>query len=257
MTDYQLKRQLAKIAKNLVGLDKRMSIMERVAQAKYTSITDGSMTYYDTDGNATVTIGKQPDGTYTTVDTNGPELPAPSTPILAPRTGTLTITWDGLDANGVAGWSPIFDHVEVHLSTTPAFTPTDTTEIVTFRSLKGEAATFALDANTYYVKFVAVNTSRVESAPSEEVSATTVDPAVLNGAITYFEDEPPLGLDENDEGALWFDTNNGNMLSRWDGTAWVSFTLGEDALDTSIRSTLKLQLKAKHDLTIRQHNQLA
>ena len=234
MTDYQLKRQLAKIAKNLVGLDKRMSIMERVAQAKYTSITDGSMTYYDTDGNATVTIGKQPDGTYTTVDTNGPELPAPSTPILAPRTGTLTITWDGLDANGVAGWSPIFDHVEVHLSTTPAFTPTDTTEIVTFRSLKGEAATFALDANTYYVKFVAVNTSRVESAPSEEVSATTVDPAVLNGAITYFEDEPPLGLDENDEGALWFDTNNGNMLSRWDGTAWVSFTLGEDALDTSI-----------------------
>lgn len=32
-------------------------------------------------------------------------------------------------------------------------------------------------------------------------------------------------------GDVWFDTGNDNKINRWDGTRWVAFTLGDDALD--------------------------
>lgn len=31
-------------------------------------------------------------------------------------------------------------------------------------------------------------------------------------------------------GDIWFDTSNDNQINRWDGSAWVAFTLGDDAL---------------------------
>ena len=33
-------------------------------------------------------------------------------------------------------------------------------------------------------------------------------------------------------GDVWFDTGNDNQINRWDGTRWVAFTLGDDALDS-------------------------
>lgn len=33
-------------------------------------------------------------------------------------------------------------------------------------------------------------------------------------------------------GDVWFDTENDNKINRWDGTRWVAFTLGDDALDS-------------------------
>lgn len=33
-------------------------------------------------------------------------------------------------------------------------------------------------------------------------------------------------------GDVWFDTGNDNKINRWDGTRWVAFTLGDDALDS-------------------------
>lgn len=33
-------------------------------------------------------------------------------------------------------------------------------------------------------------------------------------------------------GDIWFDTANDNKINRWDGSAWVAFTLGDDALES-------------------------
>ena len=226
MNDSQnLRRQLSKIAKNLVGHEKRLSVVERTAQAKYVSITDGSTTYYDNDGNPVVVVGKQPDGVYTTQDQNGPALLSPSAAVCTSEPGVLNITWDGLDQYDGALWPSHFKHVEVHVFIAPGYTPTDSTQVATFNSVKGGTITLALAPTTYYVKLVAVNTSGVESAPSVEVSqdvAQVPDP----GIKAFRQDEPPTGLGLDDFGSIWYDTNDDNKQYFWDGAEWVPNTDG-------------------------------
>jgi hypothetical protein len=203
-------------------VEKSIRDLQRAPRLSNASMHDQPLLVYDSELVPRQTVGKQPDGTFTTVDVNGPPPPVPSAPLIEERAGTLVVTWDGAFADGTtppADW----DHVEVHVSTTPGYTPTDDTEVFTFHSIKGGSVTLALDPIAHYIVLQAVNTSRVESLPTAEVEGTP-DPAATGagGVQTYYEDEAPIGLDTGDEGALWFDTNDSNHQYRWSGTAWVS-----------------------------------
>jgi hypothetical protein len=208
----------------LADLNKRVQNLERAPRLANASIEGQPLPIYDGDQVLRQTIGQQPDGTYTLVDVNGPPPPVPSAPTIEARPGTLVVTWDGRfadDAPPPADW----DHVEVHVSTVSGYTPTDETEVITFHSLKGGSVTLALDPVAQYVVLQAVSTSLTESAPTAEVPGTPLPPATGEGGIkTYFEDEQPVGLDVDDDGSLWYDTNDGNKPYRWNGgtLVWIS-----------------------------------
>lgn len=66
---------------------------------------------------------------------------------------------------------------------------------------------------------------------------TDLDSAIENSLVrpqTFFSDEPPVSTEERDLqiGDVWHDTNDGNKQYRWDGVAWVTFSV--DIPDFSI-----------------------
>jgi hypothetical protein len=65
---------------------------------------------------------------------------------------------------------------------------------------------------------------------SDSVAAYVQETAIPGNSIYYTTTAPP-GSDFI-EGDLWFDSDNDFALSRWDGTAWVSFGLGTAAFST-------------------------
>jgi hypothetical protein len=231
-----------KLADDLAELARKVEALERAPRLANASIEGYPLTVNDETGQTRQTIGLQPDGTYTTTDVNGPPPPVPSLPTLEARPGTLVVTWDGKFLGDVAAPAD-WDHVEVHVSDVSGYTPTDTTQVATFNTLKGGSVTLALDPVAQYVVLQAVSTSRAESVPTPEVPGTPL-PATTDGGIkTYYEDSPPLGLDATDDGSLWFDTNDGNHPYRWDGSTlqWLTVRDGSIAAASAAASTAQTQ----------------
>lgn len=228
---------LKKIARDLARIDKRVNIIERASQSKFRSVSGGSTYYYDTDGNVRQVLGAQEDGTYTVTDVNGPPPDqAPSAPILETRDATLIVTWDGKMANGSTLWPADFSHVEVHVSTEDNFAVSDDTEISSLHGKIGESVSISLVGSTeYYVRLAAVNTSGNRSAASADVSVIVED--IETGIKTFRQDDAPTGLDSDNYGYLWYDTNDGNKLYFWDGVAWVETTDASVAEASTLAST--------------------
>lgn len=163
----------SQLAATLEDVLRRLEGVERSSGLRYSSLENGSIPVYDSDGALRQQIGKQWDGSYTVVDHNGPPPPVPSTPVLSPALGGLNVTWDGTFADG----SPLptdFKYVEVHVATAPQFTPTDETQrAAPWTSAKGGQYLIPdlAPETLYFVKFVAVNTSLKESAPSNFASS--------------------------------------------------------------------------------------
>lgn len=61
--------------------------------------------------------------------------------------------------------------------------------------------------------------------------------ATANGKNKIFRQssQPTSGMADGD---IWFDTSNDNKISRYNGSSWVAFTLGDDALDSLSASKL-------------------
>lgn len=241
-----------RIAEILAGYERRLQNLERGPRLANASIHNQAIPIYDAALELRQTWGLQPDGTFALVDTNGPPPPVPTLPTLEARPGTLVVTWDGKfleDAAAPADWS----HVEVHVSTVSGYTPTDENQVTTFTTLKGGSVTLALDAVPQYVVLQAVSKSLTESAPTVEVAGTPLPPASGEGGVqTFLEDEPPVGLDADDDGALWYDTNDGNHPHRWNGgtLAWVSIRDGSIA--TASAAAASAQTQANSALTAAQ-----
>lgn len=70
-------------------------------------------------------------------------------------------------------------------------------------------------------------TNNVLSTPVIETISTAQATADGKNAI-YYQDDAPSGSSLA-TGDLWFDSNNGYALSKWNGTAWESFGLGNAA----------------------------
>jgi hypothetical protein len=223
------------LAQRLAELEERLRNVERGSRLSNASMHGAPLLVYSPDDPETVRqiIGTQADGTITTVDVNAPAPPMPSVPTVEAHPGVLVITWDGTFSGGAIAPADL-DHIEVHVSTLTGYETSDATEVITIHSLKGGSVTLALDAVPQYVRLQAVNTSRVESAATPEVAATPTAPVLTGGIKTYYEAEAPIGLDADDNGSLWFDTDNGNLMYRWDGVGleWVAVPIGPAAITT-------------------------
>ena len=98
MTDPMLR----KLARQLVTVDKRVRDLETVPQLAHSSLDDQGMHVYDADGNLTVTVGKQPDGTWGAKPVAGPVPPRPVGLDAEGDAGAIRASWQGVFWAGAA-----------------------------------------------------------------------------------------------------------------------------------------------------------
>jgi Concanavalin A-like lectin/glucanases superfamily len=157
------------------------------------------------------TLGVQPDGTVTVVDTGGLAPGVPDTPTAAGTIAGVTITWDGK----VAGAAPLlnFQFVEVYLGTSAAFTPSGASLMGTLASAGTVSVTGLAVGVTYWAKLVAVSSAGLSSVPSAAASATAT--GVPGGIITT---QIPASLLGNSAGSWALNPNpffNAGDMSGW------------------------------------------
>ena len=189
------------VVKELLGTDPVLQ------GGDYLEVTGGFIPIYDDTGALRTRIGLQPDGTYTIVDYSGPALPKPEQPALFIHPGALIVSSYGLTDSG-APWPSDFDRLDIHVSSTAAFTPTVATKVGEFNSVEGGTITLAQAEGTYYCKLVAVSTSEIKSAPSDEVSATVTAPPQGEPGTTYYTwlkyaDTPTSGMTDTPDGKTY------------------------------------------------------
>jgi hypothetical protein len=193
------------------------------APAAATQTTSSGTVVKDANGVVRVVLGQQSDGTVTVTNVNAPAPGIPDAPAVGAMASSLVIGWDGL----LAGASPLSDFLwtEVHLSTTSGFTPSSSTLQGTMHA--GGVMTIGnlTPGTTYYCKLAAVNTSRVSSAPTAQVPGVPLSAA--GGNKVTFQATAPSSPNTGD---LWGDTSNGNEVKQWNGTSWVLYQWGAQAV---------------------------
>jgi microcystin-dependent protein len=220
---------LDRIARELVELRRQVRALSTQPRLPYSSIEGGYLQVRDDDGLVRQVIGQQGDGSVTSIDVNGPPPVAPAAPALSGGTpGLLTITSYGLTGDG-STWPLDLKAIEVHVSATSGFTPSLATKVAEF-PVNGGSAAVGLGPGVWYAVLVAVNTSGAASPASDESSATVTTPSVGAGGIaTYYTNIEPTGSIAT--GSIWYDTDNGNRTSRYDGTGWILFRVGRPGIE--------------------------
>lgn len=103
---------LRRLARQLTKLEKDIRDLQTVPQLAHSSLDDHGMPVYDADGNLTVTIGKQADGTWGAPPVKGPVPPQPAGVGAEGDAGVIRASWQGVFWAGAA--KPMdFEAVEV------------------------------------------------------------------------------------------------------------------------------------------------
>lgn len=163
-----------KIVSLVTDLEQRMRRTEaglRAAQLRNASITDGGLNIYDDNGVIRTVLGKQGDGTFTTISTNNPNPPpVPAAPQALPALASIVVRHTGETASGV-GWPADLNHLNIYY--TEAQNPDDWKPGGSLGTGWPEELPIApLEYTDYLVCVTAVNHSGKESAKSEPVSAS-------------------------------------------------------------------------------------
>lgn len=168
----QLEMAVSSLAKQLNDLRKQVRTQGRASQAANRSVetVDGTVSYYDADGNEVLTIGETVDGSFTITENNPTPPSQPSAPDVTSKPGAIAIAYDGTFVDGAT--PDDLAYFEIHRSQTPGFVASDATQIGTFSSPQGGIWVMASEyaAGSYYFAIQAVNRSGLESAKSDEVS---------------------------------------------------------------------------------------
>ncbi|MFG2276779.1 hypothetical protein ACGFNY_44350 [Streptomyces chartreusis] len=174
------------IGKVLQTLDNRLSKVERSPRLSHAAIDDTSVEVRDSTGSLRGLLGMQADGTTAVNVVNGPPPPKPSAPIVASVLGGVTVSWDGLFADGSVlplDWA----RVEVHASILAVYDPIPATLQGTIETAQGATVVVPCDTDVY-VRLVARNTSGTASTTSDTVGplgpAAVVADDILDGIVT-------------------------------------------------------------------------
>lgn len=207
-------------------------------------------------GDATALVTDSP-----TPGTDGGVEPAPVTPpvddFVAPSAPTLSgtvqgirVSWNGLNANGVA--YPAGTYVEIHIATSGAtFTPSSSTLA---GRLLGSAGFFTIGAltagTTYWVRLVGVDEAGNRTAPSTAASSQTglttssdYGTATIGSGAVSFNARQIGGITTTVgttapsspvTGDIWLDSSSGAIIhKRWNGSSWVTQAWGSDSLSAN------------------------
>lgn len=172
------------LARQLELLKKGQRDKGSTPQLGRSSIEDGKIDDYDINGQLKQIIGKQPDGTNTVTQVNGPIPPAPSQPIATGGQLAVAAHWDGAWAAGAV--APLdLARIDVHLTGAPGENPLLSPAVATIASGGWGEARFPATAATYYVVLVAWTTSGKYALSSPS------DPVVVNDPPPPSDGSPP------------------------------------------------------------------
>lgn len=165
-----------RVGEILAELYERVETLERRPVLARASIEGDTLDVYDddVDHNLRQTIGKQPDNTYTVVDTNGPPPPMPSGITVDAGIESVNVTWSG---SAAAPLPADFRRVAVHMSKIEGFTPTEATEVAAFPAPVGGVVAIPADVGvTHYVRVIMVSTSETWSVATQQYQAVPLAP---------------------------------------------------------------------------------
>lgn len=179
------------LGRRLTALEKRISKGVSQPQLANSSIENGAVTAFDVDGNRTLVVGRQWDGTYASNAENGPVPPTPSNPIVTDGTESLVIRWDGLFVGGAI--IPMdFLRVDIHVGAVIGFTPSHSNRVGSIVAPAGGEVTVGLTFGTYYIKLVAWTVAGSVSVASTGVMGDSWPVTVTTDG---FPPSAPTGLD--------------------------------------------------------------
>lgn len=186
MTNISVRR----LADKLAGLERQVIALATTPQLAASSIEDGAVTAFDRDGQLTMIVGQQPDGTTASTVVAGPPPAAPAG--LSATGGQLTVTasWDGSWTGG--GVAPLdLARVEVHVTAAavvlPDPLPGSQTRVGTIETAAGSALTFSAGQGEAWVWLLARSQAGKVSDPAGPVKVIVtgaVDPGMFEQAST-------------------------------------------------------------------------
>jgi hypothetical protein len=110
----------------------------------------------------------------------------PSAPILsAPRLGTVTVTWDGNNADGTTTTLSKLNYLEVHASTTSGFTPVSGAATATVTTASGNGTTTMTYNTSSAHGFTAGQTITITGLSTAQYNLTNVVIALVTGSTTF------------------------------------------------------------------------
>jgi hypothetical protein len=93
-------------------------------------------------------------------------------------------------------------------------------ELYTTNKITYSNATFAYTAVAKSSSYAAATAA--QSTASSALAAAGTAQSTADGKVrSFFQTSAPTGMLAGDDGDLWFDTDDGNKLYRWTGSAWV------------------------------------
>ncbi|WP_405613305.1 hypothetical protein [Streptomyces sp. NBC_00076] len=204
--------EIARLAARVAALERQLTRTTRTARMAYSSIEDGAIEVYDSDGALRGSLGLQDDGTVGFIAHNGPPPPTPTAPTVESALNGLTITWPGTWTD--AETAPLdLAEVQVHISATADAEPDTTRPVAAFHTAVGGSVTIATGTyDTVWVRLIAVNSSGTAGDPSTAVpgQARKAVPDDLGNAII---DETKLARGAVTDAALALGAVNSTALA--------------------------------------------
>ncbi|MCZ4098308.1 hypothetical protein [Streptomyces sp. H39-C1] len=174
------------LAARLAAVERRLASMTSTSQLAYSSIEDGAVQVYDSNGSLRAVIGQQADGTTGINVTNGPAPPMPSLPEVQPALAALTIAWDGT-WEGTDTTPLDWSRVEVHIGPEEHFVADQGTLRDTIETPQGGTVTAPLPYTQWWVRLRARTAAGVAGPATAAVAGTPRRAATADlqaGAIT-------------------------------------------------------------------------
>lgn len=250
---------MRRLGKEIASLVTQVRNLNRQPQLGHSSL-EGGMNQYPV-GSAVpgVRLGSQFDGYNGAISLSGPPPPKLASPTVTVTPLGLSIRWGGDYNPAIVPGDPMatpptadtpvaapttFARVEVHAATSSVGFSATTflTMQGSITSPRGGSFFLPLSAGTsVYVRLV-LRTAEGGVSPASDIVGPFTVPGVghadidatirdvLDGTLKpYWQTSAPTGLTATDK-AIWFDTDNGNKVSKWNGSSWDPLPFGNGAI---------------------------
>ena len=243
-----LAAELSRLAGQLGDMQRRLTSLERgqaAATLGLSSIEADGLVINDDNGVPQLILGQQADGSFAQLAVNATPPAQSSGPVVTQAVHGLIVSWNGVMADSSPPTAD-FAGCQVHVSPQPGFTPTQATLQSTLIGPGTRPVAGLLPGTTYYVCLVTVNVAGLTAPPSNyvpqvpqevtdiippgSITAGMVGFSVSGGGINVTINATGTPPSAPNTGDLWFDGANNYVMNQWNGTAWVAYQFGHNAL---------------------------